>query len=398
MTALVWPPKPIKGRLRDTLTLADPPGEDNGARPLQLAASRYGILAQWPNTLALHDQTDGRLLARWPEETANKALSLPPVLDAKLPLVLSAEARELLWFDPGRLQPQQHTALADIKAAELDAASLCAKGVWAGRNGTAWLLLTDTSEKKRLVELDASGVLLRQYPWERETPRQVVPLSNTLVVATDTGLFHGSGEGVAWKAMELDFVPARLWPSPEGRFMLATQEGPRFALMEETGEGVFTLRLQGLRVGAEAWLFYDHSLPEKYPEPLALQHPVCCWEENSRFAVLGDESGIAALIDPHHPRATKIMVAPGKPCCPLTVLAPDSLRIGAGKEAGRLELDWAFSPTPVKAELPNPPPSVPGRQGDTEANANMARLTRNYALWIILGLGALGTLLYLLAR
>ena len=380
------PSQTVRGRLANPVEIATPPGIEREETPKTIAVHSGGIFAAWSRMATLHSPEDGRFINCWPKgalDGDSPALPFTPVLSASGVVAADPEARRLVWLHPGNLSERTSIAIKEIDCPELE------------KDGRRLLFLSGAPDEQVCMILSGSDetgerrICLALYESGRTTytdwcfdgiPHALIHIPGGFLTVIDEKIHWLPEDGAEHSTVETPGPSDRLWPSPDGRYIIVTGDGaPRFGLLEaSTVPGSPpALIYQGMHFTrseehGEGWLFWDVQAPN-INDPSPLVEPAVAWDGEAGFAVLGDRSGVAALIYPSEPRAIKLMVPPDKPFLPLATKPPDTVFFSDRTIAGSYVLDWNFREESAEmSEAPEKAQPIRGTEESEKAGGSEA--------------------------
>jgi len=410
--AVAFPAGAVRGRLEKSLPLA--PAATVGGYPLAVAGVAQGLLVAWPQAVGLYDPRDGREIALWPPRPdPARAFAAPPVFHSGGPVVVDPVGPRIVWLYAATLAERASLDLSTLELAGLRSEGRRVSAFTVIENGDVFAVVTGPTNGKfhTVLALFAPDGRHESSDWlSIEPPRSIVYLESGIYVALQNAVLRFPVEALEDETVvraELDDVVDRLWPSPDGRFLIATGDGSRqihLFRLDPAGEPPMQRVLAGAYApkteqSPEGWRFWNLDTPP-IPDPAPLLHPAVAWDETSRFAVVGDQNGVAALIEPNAPTAAKIMLEAGIAFFPWDTSPPNGIQIVNRTNAARLLLDWDFEASLALAAEAEASEARPAKQENIPATEppGATRPLWFYAALALIGAAAAYVGVWLLSR
>ena len=348
-------------------------------------------MVAWPHALSIHEIERGDLVEVWPPGSLSRTAPALPIAPRLFPdgaVAIDPEGERLVWLYSANLMERCSAYLREFSLEGMsETRSILTMSV--ADDGSLLAVIGD-GRKTLIAAIDSEGNLSSQRPAPEGRLIDLVRIDDACLAVIDDGLsrlVHLSAspeEPLAF--FDLPIKVDRLWPAPDGRYLIATADGaPTFLLINVNGgvDEALRLTLQGAYLDAaqdraEGWRFWDLEAPDlEGARPLS--GPSVAWLENSSLAALGTVDGPAALIDPGLNRAHKLMTPPDEILLPMALRPPGIFCLGQGKVA------WLV-PEGLFDDSERPLPTAVSENSDSDP---LERTPESGRLWLRLMIGGL---------
>lgn len=364
-----FPQKTIEGRLSDHFKLVS--GKENNY-PQTVKIYESGLICVWDGYLTLNNKENGELLEVWPKGSLSgdsSPFSITPILTDNGPIIYDHIFNKLIWLYPVNLLERVSLDFSSVE--KINRAHLQVQSFTADNNGQVLLRLANENLSNAHIALISANAEIKNISQTEDAAlKDTALIKSGLLCLSENGISFVYGETVFTETQ--NDSKDKLWPSPDGKFVITTgKDAARVTLykispddeepLKELLEGMY---LQKTENRQEGWKFWDMKFAPDDQDPTALSNPFICWSKDSRLAAVGDQQGIAAIIDPVSIKAGKLMVQGDQSFWPLELVPPDKIVFINRTEIGTLKLNWEFGEEPeggdhdIKTEKAEEEPSA----------------------------------------